>query len=378
MTALPRGRRRTAGGVLVALLAVLPVVACSTGEDSPDAVPSDAADENAIPEAREAMEQLVERPTTIPVTEPIDAEIPTGLTIDWIECGVPECTVLTEPLTKAAETLGWELKVVPAGLTPETILDAWNVAVRDQPDGVIGSGFPRVLFEQPLAQLEAAGIPVVYGFVTDEAGGGIVAMINVTESFFNTTGVALADFVLGTAGTEANTLFIAQSTFPGAVKEAETFQTRYEELCPDCGFQVMDPPASATGSTLTGDIVAEITRNPDINYVVTTTPSQLTGLPQALETAGLDVRLLTNSPDPTAVQYLKDGLIEGIMMSTQHDAMWQMIDAMARHHAGVDVAPAEAATPNWVVTQETAGELTEPYHLVPGYEDQYKELWGVS
>ena len=365
------------------LLAMAALGACSDDSDDSEGSSSSGAteqtDENAIPEAQEAMQKLVERPTQIPVTEPIDAEIPTGLTIDWIECGVPECTVLTEPLSKAAEALGWTVKPVPAGLTPETILDAWNVAVRDQPDGVIGSGFPRVLFEKPLAELAGADIPVVYGFVTDESGDGIEAMINDTDSFFNTTGAALADFVLGTAGTEANTLFIAQSTFPGAVKEAETFQTRYEELCPDCEMKTMDPPASATGTTLTNDIVTELTRNPDINYVVTTSPSQLTGLPQALQTAGMDdVRLLTNSPDPTAVQYLEDGLIEGIMMSTQHDAMWQMIDAMARLKAGVDVTPAEAATPNWVVTQDTVDQLTEPYHLVDGYEDQYKELWGVS
>jgi ABC-type sugar transport system substrate-binding protein len=374
---------------IAASSAVVLVAACSSsggGSSKSSSAPagsgsssSAAANPNAIPEAKAAFDKLVTRPAKIPVTVPIGAPIPKGKVIDWIECGVPECTVLTPPLKDAAAALGWTIKVVPAGLTPETILNAWNVAVRDKPDGVIGTGFPVVLFKAPLAQLKAAGIPVVYGFVTDPVGDGIIAMINATEGLFNPTGKAMADVVLGgDTGNQTNVLFIGQSTFPGAVLEGQTFKDEYTKLCPACPYDTINPPATASGTTLASDLVAYLTKHPKVNYVVATSPSQLVGLPQALKTAGIKVGLLTNSPDQTTVQYLADGQISGIMMDTQNDAMWQMMDAMARHFAGVDVTPSQAPSPNWVVTKATAAQLTSPYFLVPNFAAQFKALWGVS
>src|SRR6185312_8456175 len=52
------------------------------------------ADGNTIPAAQKKLNSLKVRPTKIPVTTPIQGKIPTGKTIDWIVCGVPQCAVL--------------------------------------------------------------------------------------------------------------------------------------------------------------------------------------------------------------------------------------------------------------------------------------------
>jgi ABC-type sugar transport system substrate-binding protein len=332
----------------------------------------------AIPQAVSALNQIVTRPTTIPVTVPITKPIPKGKTVDWLVCGVPECTVLTPPLQQAAAALGWHLHVIPAGLTPESVLAAWNLAAQEHPDAVIATGFPKVIFAKPLAKLAAAHIPVVDGFVTDSTGGGIIAMINGTTNFFTPVGKALADFVLGHEGTKANILFIGSTTFPGTAFTENEFKTEYTTVCSTCGFHSVNEPASSIGTTLNSDVVAYLTKNPSINYVVATQPSQLVGLPAALKTAGIHVGILTNSPNQTVNQYLAAGQIQGIMMSTQNDAMWQMMDALVRYFAGVSVAPSNAATPIWAVTQPTVSQLSYPYTLVTNYQQQYKTLWGIK
>jgi ribose transport system substrate-binding protein len=339
---------------------------------------SGSASSTAIPSAVAALSQLVARPASIPVTTPINKPVPAGKTVDWLVCGVPECTVLTPPLQAAAKALGWHLHVIPAGLTPETVLAAWNLAAQERPDAVLATGFPKSIFAAPLAKLKADHIPVVDGFVTDSTGDGIIAMINGTTNFFEPVGKALANFVLGHEGTKANTLFIGSTTFPGTAFTENEFKAQYASVCPTCGFHSVNEPASSIGTTLNADVVAYLTRNPGINYLVATQPSQLVGLPAALQTAGIHVSILTNSPDQTVTQYLKAGQIQGIMMSTQNDAMWQMMDALVRYFAGVPVAPSNAATPIWAVTQSTVSQLTYPYTLVTGYEQQYKTLWGVK
>ena len=54
-----------------------------------------------------------------------------------------------------------------------------------------------------------------------------------------------------------------------------------------------------------------------------------------------------------------------------------MIDALARHWAGLPVG--EAGPQFWLVKKDTAPEDTsKPFPLVVDTEDQFKALWGQS
>src|ERR1700742_2930354 len=101
----------------------------------------------SIPAAVTLLKQYENRPQHIQVTKDVGKAIPTGKTLDWVVCGSPLCTVLTPALSSAAAALGWKVVAIPGGLTPETILDAWNQAVANHPDAVMGSGFPAAVFQ---------------------------------------------------------------------------------------------------------------------------------------------------------------------------------------------------------------------------------------
>jgi ribose transport system substrate-binding protein len=343
---------------------------------------TEPADDSAIPEAQELLDSLLVRPTELQTTEVIDGEVPTGLTIDWIVCGVPECTALTQPLTEAAAALGWTVNPIDGGLTPETVLAAWQLAAQNQHDAVVATGFPSVMFAEPLAALHEAGIPVVLGYVTEDPNpdAGVIAVIAGGGNTFQDQGRYEADFVLGRAGTNANTVFLGGSTFPGIDAVIEGFQAEYSRLCPDCEFDTIDVAGDTIGTTLPANVVAYLTSHPDVNYIVLGIGSMVLGVPDALEAAGIDgVRIVGTFPSETTAQLVRDGEIDGIIMLQQADSMWQMVDALARHFAGVDVSPSMLPSPAWAVVQENVDQLTsEPYVLIEDYEAQYKALWGVS
>jgi len=330
-----------------------------------------------IPEAKQLLDAMLVRPNQLQTTEQIAAPVPEGKVIDWVVCGVPECAALTQPLTEAAEALGWSVNAIDGGLSPETVQAAWDLAVQNGNDAVVGTGFPSVMFATQLAQLEAAGVPVVQGYVTEPAGNGIIASIAGGDAVFTMQGSYEAQFVLGRIGTEANTLFLGGSVFPGMNTVQNGFEAEYLRLCPSCTFDALDLPGDSIGTTLPSTVVAYLTTHPDVNYLVLGMGSMLLGLPEALEEAGLDLKIVANFPNEVMLQQMRDGIIDGIIMLQQADSMWQMVDALARFYAGESVEPSMAPSPVWAITAETADQLTaEPYALVEGYQDQYKALWG--
>jgi ABC-type sugar transport system substrate-binding protein len=338
-----------------------------------------AAAAGEIAEAKQLLDALLVKPTELQTTEKIGKEVPTGKTIDWIVCGVPECTALTQPLTDAAAALGWTVKPIDGGLSPETVLAAWNLAVQNKPDAVVATGFPSVMFADPLAKLQAAGIPVVQGYVTEDAdpAKGIIAVIAGGGDTFQNQGKYEADFVLGRIGDKANTVFLGGSTFPGIDAVIEGYKAEYSRLCAGCKFDSLDIAGDTIGTTLPTNVVAYLTSHPDVNYIVLGIGSMVLGLPDALKAANLDVKIVGTAPSATTAQMVKDGDIDGIIMLQQGDSMWQMVDALARHFAGVDVAPSMKPSPAWAVVKENIDQITgDPYVLIADYQAQYKALWG--
>jgi ribose transport system substrate-binding protein len=354
--------------------------ACGSSSKTPAATPTTSASgtpTTAASEAAQLMAALLVKPSKLQTTEPVGAPIPGGKTIDWIVCGVPECTALTKPLTDAAAVLGWTVKPIDGGLTPETVQAAWNLAVQNKPDAVVATGFPTVLYASALAKLKAMNIPVVNGYVTEDPGNGVIAVIAGGGNTYANQGKYEADIAIGRMGNTADTVFLGGSTFPGLDAVQNGFKAEYNRLCSSCKFDALNIPANTIGTSLPANVVAYLATHPTVNYIVLGEGSMVLGLPQALSGAGSKAKILSNFPSTTTVQMLKDGQLDAILMLQQSDSMWQMVDALARSFAGVSVAPSMKPSPAWAVTKENVGQLTgEPYALITDYQAQYKALWG--
>lgn len=330
------------------------------------------------------LKQLTTRPTKLTNTTPIGKAIPKGKTIMWIQCSVPACVALGEPLKEATDALGWTLKIVSHDGTPEGVKAAYDQAVREKPDGVVSSGYPKVIFETELAQLAAANIPVIQVTVTDAPGDGISAVINGPGRNAE-VGRQLAVFAAADSGGKANALW-ATSTFPILVPELEGvngsggFGPTLKSLCDTCKFDKLEIPVEALATEAPARMVAYLQAHPDVNYVVGAFGDIVTALPGAVADAGLasKVKVLTYSQNEALSAFVEDGSVAALIGFPGPEDMWQVADTFARIFTGVKFEANFFDLPSWVITKGNVPKSPAFYPLVENYQDQYKKLWGLS
>lgn len=385
-----RRSRLFVGTVLVAMLALL-AGACGSDDDKDTSATTTTAasdgggtTEPAAGDPAAELASLVERPTEITNTAKFEGEVPEGKTIMWIQCPVPACVALGEPLQDAVTALGWTLKTVSHDGTPEGLKAAYAQAVREKPDGVVSSGYPRVMFEEELQQLKAANIPVIQVTVTDPPEDGITAVVNGPGRNAE-AGRQLAVFTAANSGGKAHVLWLTTS-FPIVVPTLEGdegqggFKPTLEELCPDCTMEELSIPPEQIGVDDAARVVAALQKNPDIDYVVGPLGDLFVGLPGALADAGLadKVTLVTHDQNPTLSAAVNDGTIAAVVGFAGPEDMFQVVDTFLRAFAGEDFETRSDTMPNWIITGGNVPSTTENYPLVEDYQDQYKALWGVG
>lgn len=369
--------------VVSLLLLAMVAAACSNADDGGSAAETPADD--PVAEAASAeLAGLLERPTSIGVTEPLEGDVPADKTVYWIQCGVIACVSLGDAIEEATGALGWNLVRVEAGLSPETIKNAWGEAARavPAPDAVLSSGFPREIFEEEIQSLAARDIPVVNLSVADTAGDGLTAVVGGADVRNVQAGEIQALWVLAEKGEAADTVVVQVPAFPTHAPQGEAFQAKYEELCPECPLDFLEVPAESIGTDLPERIVAYLQANQDVTSVVMSFGDMAIGVPSAVRDAGLHSRVtvVTDTPDPTVAQYIADDDV--VTAATGYpgpEMAWRGVDIALRHMLGSDIAPSvDAELPSWVLTSDNIPDTENSFPLVEDYANQYKTLWGVQ
>lgn len=346
--------------------------------------PADTTAPVAAGDAQALLEELLARPTAITQTEPITGELPTDKSVIWIQCSVPACIALGQPFQEAMDALGWDLKIITHDGTPEGVKNAYAEAVRDEPDAVVSSGYPRQMFDPEIAELAAKDIPVVQLTVTDPPGDGIVQVVNGPARNAE-IGRELAVFVAADSGGSGKAVW-ATSTFPILVPELEGIEGKpgfagtLEDLCPDCSYDTLEVPIDALATQAPQRIVSYLQANPDVTYVVGAFADIVTALPGALADAGLadKVKIVVYSQNETISTALKEGEIDAVIGFAGPEDMWQIADTLVRHFMDLPYEAEWDELPSWIITAETVPSTTEYYPLVADYQEQYKALWGLS
>ena len=376
-------RRLLVVGVVAAALALF-ATACGDDDDGTSAPTTEAGGGGDGGDAQAFVDALLERPTAIAQTEEFTGEVPEDKTIMWIQCPVTACIQLEAPLKDATDALGWTLVTVSHEGTPESVKAAYEQAVREEPDGVISSGFPRAIFEVELEQLAEKDIPVVQITVTDEPVDGITAVVNGPGRNAR-VGEQLANFVVADSGGAANVLWVTTG-FPILVPELEGldgergFEPTLSALCDACEVDVLDLPLEALGTDAPARTVAHLQANPDIDYVVGAFSDIVSALPGSLEDAGIAdrVKVVTYTQNPALSAALEAGEVEAVIGFPGQENMWQAIDVLLRAFEGVDFETEWSDLPSWIITADNVPSTTDEFPLVEDYQEQYLALWGVE
>jgi ribose transport system substrate-binding protein len=378
------GSLRVAVASILLAGSIFATAGCGGGGDSSGSSESSkgGSGKSAFPKAAKANEEFEQRPTSVGLKTPVGKPIPTGKTIDFIQCGVPACKTEGEIFEAAASVLGWKIKSVNAGTTPEEIKAAYEQAIKDEPDAVLGSGYPRALFEPELHQLEAMNIPVIEFFVNDEAGNGITAVIGGPKSS-EIQGQMMADYILAQSTDESMQIgSVITQGFETNIAASEALKKLVATECPECSVKMLEAPVSSTGSDLPQRIAGFFTSNPDIDWASIAYSDMVSGLPTALKGSGVeDVQLTTVHVSPSVAPYMtNDEYLRSSVGASYDEVYWRGIDLLARLFAGVSYKEDldDSTFPYWTITKETLPSSTEEFANVVDFEGQYKKLWGVG
>ncbi len=388
---------------MIAVFAVLGLVAAACGDDDDDpgadddtstAAEDTAAEDTAIEDtaaedtatggegaegidlaaAQAIVEEFSVRPTEIPNTEPITGEIPTGVSVYFISCGVPACEAEIPILQEAADILEWEFTAISTDPTaPEQIPAAWDRVVAEAPDVVLYTATPRWQISAQFDAAVANGTIPIACCTTDPPEDGLHYVISTPEQTGELGQIIAAWMVADAGGEPANAVYLDLPDFPILSSLRTQFEAGLAELCEPCSSDAIEF-GLADLATANDQVVSYLRSNPDTKYVIQSTDSAFS-LPSALEAAGLtDVVIFGEGPSAATLADIEAGRQAGTMAFAFYEVMFSMMDAAARELAGQEREL--PAPPNWILTAGSfpAGEETFP--LVEDVVEQYTALWG--
>jgi ABC-type sugar transport system substrate-binding protein len=386
MMSADRGRGRLLGTAVIGATA-LALAACGSSASSSSAPNTGSPSGTSSPSfaaAATANAKFEQRPVSIGITTPVGKTIPKGKVIDFIQCGVPACVVEGDILQSATSLLSWKLVRINAGTSPQQIADAYQQAITNKPDAVIGSGYARALFDPELKTLESMRVPVLEAFVGDSTGNGLTGVVAgpVNNSI---QGKEVADYLLANStSTSATVGAVVPSGFPNMIQENQSFAATIRQQCPSCTVKLLTVPVTSIGTDLTTRISSFLTANPSIQWLWDGYDDMVTGLPTALKGAGISsVKVATISMNGTvAADIAKNDYVGTAIGTSFPEVYWREIDLLARYFTGQSYAVDlnDATLPFWTITNSDlpsdASSVT--FANVISYKQQFEKLWGLG
>ena len=396
MTPVDQARRRFSltlrhTGVLLAVVATLSLAACSSssssgssssgtassGSSSSSSSGLSSADQAGLAKAEALVASQTQRPTTITDTTKVTKPIPKGLTIDFIPCGSPECTLEGGIVKQAAAAVGWNTVILSNDGTPQGDKAAFTQAVRNKAAAILYTAIPASTFSSLLPQLKANGTFISTCCVTDAVGPstGIGYAIDIPAQV-GPVGGSQAAWVAANSKDTANSVFVNIPAFAILASQATDYKSGMATYCPTCKVDEMDV-ALANLSTAPSTIVSYLRAHPSVDYVIASTDAITIGLPAAIKAAGLNnVKIVGQGATPTNIQYLHSGQEAADVAFPYYEVMYAMVNAAIQDKAGMTVAPS-VAPPAWLLTPQNAPNTTaQVFPVVSTYQSQYQALWG--
>ena len=366
----------------VAVVSVLSLVTAACGSGSANSgspatsttVSANPAAQAGLAEATRLVAEWTKFPTSVGYNKPVGKVIPTGKKLAFMNCGLPACIALGKAADDAAKVLGWTVQQVNFQPTPEAVSAAWAQVARTKPDGVIATGFPRVLFEESLQKLKAANIPVAECCVPDPVANGIIAQIS--EANTELYGQQFAAWLTVATKGDGQILWVNNQDYPVIPLMFDFMKKNVAQLCPNCKVESIDVPATEFGTTAPDKIVSYLRAHPNVNYVALGYDGMANGLPAAMAAAGIKVPFIGQDADPPNKQYILDGTQAASIGFPLHESMWAAVDAIARHIVGVDVSVVQSPMPVLIYTKATIKDATVAEPFVADYQEQFKSMWG--
>jgi ribose transport system substrate-binding protein len=333
--------------------------------------------------------------STLPVSTPVTP--PKNIKIAFTWCAQVVCTSIASGIQQAATALHASFVAFHHDDTASTVSTAFTNAITANPTMVLTSGDPSEWYQPQLNQLAAKKIPVVaWSIPAGYHTSGFAANIISNDDYYF-EGMLEADYVAVQTNGKANILLESAPQYPVLATQSAGFNYEIKQVCPSCTVTTdnFSVPQLASGANVAAT-VNTLQRNPTTNWLVATCGCLITQqLATAVKSAGFS-SLKAIEADGTASNYqlIKSGqlVVADIALAEQYLGWLAVYDGLLA--ASGKTVPAFPAPPYSTVPGHpdtltsglpiqilTAADISNPnevYDPIPGYQQQFEKLWGIS
>lgn len=375
-------------GAVAALLALACLLAALTsGCGSSDSSTSSTASETGgagstdLAAIEAAVRKAEQPPTKIGVTTPLPAKPEAGKTFVYLQCELLQCQSIGESIHEAVDAVGWHyVQIDYKQADPSTLISGMKQALKDNAVAVTFTGLPEALWSQMIPEYEKAGAAIIPEYVgPTKLQGPVIGNIN-SPTDTARGAKALADWFIADSKGKGKALLHNVPQYGTVNAWTEQFKEAVEEDCDACEVETVNTTiAQVVGGEISSAVVSALQRNSSLEYAFAFNGGFFTGLPAALQNAGLsDVKVGGYIAVPEDVANLiagKGGAYGGL--NTDYGA-WLAVDLALRKEAGVTLPESQQALPFQLLTEDSATEAASDFQLPDGYQDQFKKVWKVG
>jgi ribose transport system substrate-binding protein len=374
----------------VAVIAAVALITAGCGSSSSSssstaaasATPAASTSNQGLAEAKAAVAKLEAAPPPIQLPR-LTKRPPTGKTVVLVSCPIPGCKLAESSVIPAAQLLGWHVKVLNAGLTPEAYVAAAEQALQLNPDYIIFTALqPDKTIQTQLNQAQARHIPVASFASSDPPGSGMTATI-FGQHTLRALGVGLAQWVTAASNAHANILYLHDPSAATWAQSDATFNATMTKLCSGCHVHQLQISDLQIGQSIPQQVITYLQQNPSTQYIVTAFSAVLTGVPAALKAAGLDkkVRLAsaTGTPADYALTVANDPSYT--ILAAEQEGGYRALDVFARLSVGASIATCctDPALYEQLLTKVNINSFNNKQEWgVPNLAQTFANYWHVS
>lgn len=372
-------RKLRSVAIAASAAALLAVTACSSfTSNAADPTSGGSAASAGVVKADIAKLAHYENPKPAVTVPALSKRPPAGKTVDIINCSVPVCALYTRAAQQAAAALGWKTKVLTTQFTPESYTATWTSVVQDKPNVVFAAAIlPSSIVQAQVNALHAEGAIILPYAGDAPAGPGspyLFSKANMPEQ--RQQGVVQGLIAVADAHGAPNVLFLAVPDTPSAAPTGAALKLTVESA--GGTYRAIDVNTADIGSKAPAEVVSYLQAHPDITYVCLPWDDWISGLPQALKSAGLgSIKVIGTAADAASESDVATGLMfRSVVHPTAQNAWW-MMDAAARQMVGDPIGDPNPPGPVAVVAPGDVSALGDASSW-PHINAMFEAAWHVG
>ena len=202
-----------------------------------------------------------------------------------------QCADESDGYKAAADILGWNFKTLSyLSSDPATLVSALKQALDFNPVAVSFSGLPRAVWDSVVPAYRKAGVKIVTMYLgPTDYDDVVIGQVGGTKDV-KEYGQIIGNWVVADSGGKANILLQEVNDFPILKDYVIGFKKAISDNCADCKITELNNTIAQLGGQIVPSVIAALQKDPDINYVSSVNGPFLSGLPAALQAAGLHRR----------------------------------------------------------------------------------------